>query len=109
MPSRDARSGKPILNVRTCVVNPEMNAVGPGEHGEIVHRSPQLMVGYWNKPEETEEAFAGGWFHSGDLGYMDEGGYLYVVDRVKDVINTGGILVSGREVEDVLCDHEAVS
>lgn len=86
-----------------------MNDVPPGEHGEIVHRSPQLMVGYWDKPEETEEAFAGGWFHSGDLGYMDEGGYLYVVDRVKDVINTGGILVSGREVEDVLYDHEAVS
>ena len=106
---RPASAGKPILNVRTRVVDPEMNDVPPGENGEIVHRSPQLMVGYWDKPEETEEAFAGGWFHSGDLGYMDEEGYLYVVDRVKDVINTGGILVSGREVEDVLYDHEAVS
>ncbi len=67
------------------------------------------MVGYWEKPEETEEAFAGGWFHSGDLGYLDEGGYLYVVDRVKDVINTGGITVAGREVEDALYGHEAVS
>lgn len=104
-----ASAGKPILNVRTRVVDPEMKYVGPGELGEIVHRSPQFMVGYWDKPEETEEAFAGGWFHSGDLGYMDEAGYLYVVDRVKDVINTGGILVSGREVEDVLYDHEAVS
>ncbi len=106
---RPASAGKPILNVRTRVVDPAMNDVPTGEHGEIVHRSPQLMVGYWDKPEETEEAFAGGWFHSGDLGYMDEGGYLYVVDRLKDVINTGGILVSGREVEDVLYDHEAVS
>ena len=104
-----ASAGRAILNVETRVVDPEMNDVPPGEIGEIVHRSPQLMIGYWDKPEETEEAFAGGWFHSGDLGYMDEGGYLYVVDRVKDVINTGGILVSGREVEDVLYDHEAVS
>ena len=67
------------------------------------------MVGYWEKPEETEEAFEGGWFHSGDLGLFDEEGYLYVVDRVKDVINTGGIQVSGSEVEGVLFDHEAVS
>jgi fatty-acyl-CoA synthase len=93
----------------TPLVDLQINDVGPGEHGEIVHRSPQLMVGYWDKPEETEEVFRGGWFHSGDLGYVDEGGYLYVVDRVKDVINTGGILVSGREVEAVPYDHEAVS
>src|ERR671920_359350 len=79
------------------------------ERGEIVHRSPHLMTGYWEKPEETEEAFEGGWFHSEDLGYLDEEGYLYVVDRVKDVINTGGMQVSGREVEDALYDHEAVS
>jgi fatty-acyl-CoA synthase len=67
------------------------------------------MTGYWEKPEETEEAFEGGWFHSGDLGLFDEEGYLYVVDRVKDVINTGGMQVSGSEVEDALFDHEAVS
>jgi fatty-acyl-CoA synthase len=103
---RPASAGKPILNVRTRVVDPEMNDVGPLENGEIVHRSPQLMVGYWEKPEDTEQAFAGGWFHSGDLGYMDEGGYLYVVDRVKDVINTRGILVSGREVAVVALPDE---
>ena len=67
------------------------------------------MISYWEKPEETEEVFKGGWFHSGDLGYFDEEGYLYVVDRVKDVINTGGIQVSGSDVEDTLFDHEAVS
>ena len=104
-----ASAGRPVLNVETRVVDPEMNDAGPGEHGEIVHRSPQLMVGYWEKPGETEEAFEGGWFRSGDLGYFDEDGYLYVVDRVKDVINTGGITVSGREVEDVIYGHEAVS
>jgi fatty-acyl-CoA synthase len=102
-------AGRPVLNVETRVVDEEMNDVPVGEHGEIVHRSPQLMIGYWEKPEETEEAFRGGWFHSEDLGYMDEEGYLYVVDRVKDVINTGGVQVAGREVEDALYGHEAVS
>ena len=106
---RLASAGRPVLNVATRVVDPEMNDVPVKEHGEIVHRSPQLLTGYWQKPDETEEAFRGGWFHSGDLGYLDEGGYLYVVDRVKDVINTGGVTVSGREVEDVLYEHESVS
>jgi fatty-acyl-CoA synthase len=106
---RLASVGRPALLVETRVVDPEMNDAPTGERGEIVHRSPHLMSGYWEKPEETREAFEGGWFHSGDLGYFDEEGYLYVVDRVKDVINTGGIQVSGSEVEDVLFDHEAVS
>jgi fatty-acyl-CoA synthase len=106
---RLASVGCPVLLVETRVVDPEMNDVPPGERGEIVHRSPHLMVGYWEKPEETDKAFEGGWFHSGDLVYFDEEGYLYVVDRVKDVINTGGIQVSGSEVEDALFDHQAVS
>jgi fatty-acyl-CoA synthase len=102
-------SRRPVLLVETRVVDPEMNDAKTGEPGEIVHRSPHLMVGYWGKPEETREAFEGGWFHSGDLGHFDEEGYLYVVDRLKDVINTGGVQVSGREVEEALYDHEAVS
>ncbi|HET7480712.1 MAG TPA: acyl-CoA synthetase [Rubrobacteraceae bacterium] len=106
---RLASAGRPVLLVETRVVDPEMNDVASGEPGEIVHRSPHLMVGYWGKPEDTREAFEGGWFHSGDLGYFDEEGYLYIVDRVKDVINTGGVQVSGREVEEALYDHEAVS
>ena len=106
---RLASVGRPALLVETRVVDPEMNDSPPGKRGEIVHRSPHLMTGYWEKPEETEGAFDGGWFHSGDLGYLDEEGYLYVVDRVKDVINTGGIQVSGSEVEVALFDHEAVS
>ena len=81
----------------------------PGEMGEIVHRSPQLMTGYWNKPEETAEAFVGGWFHSGDVGYFDAAGFLYIADRIKDIINTGGVVVSSREVEECLYTHPAVS
>ncbi len=106
---RPASAGRPVLNVQTRVVDPDMQDTAPGELGEIVHRSPQLLVGYWDKPGETEEAFAGGWFHSGDLGYWDAEGYLYVVDRVKDVINTGGVLVAGREVEEALYTHPDVS
>ena len=107
--ARPASCGRPVLNVETRVVDPDMNDVPPGTHGEIVHRSPQLLTGYWNKPAETAEAFAGGWFHSGDVGYFDEDGYLYIVDRIRDVINTGGVLVASREVEEVLFTHHAVS
>src|SRR5690554_8209031 len=67
------------------------------------------MVGYWQKPEATEEAFEGGWFHSGDLGYRDEQGYIYIVDRIKDVVNTGGVLVASRDVEEALYQHESVA
>lgn len=106
---RPASAGRPILTVETRIVDLDMNDVPPGEHGEIVHRSPQLMKGYWDKPAMTEEAFQGDWFHSGDVGYFDEAGYLYVVDRIKDVINTGGVLVASREVEEGLFKHPAVS
>jgi len=107
--ARPSSCGRPVLNVETRVVDPDMNDVPPGTHGEVVHRSPQLLTGYWNKPEETAAAFAGGWFHSGDVGYFDDAGYLYIVDRIKDVINTGGVLVASREVEEVLFTHPAVS
>jgi fatty-acyl-CoA synthase len=107
--ARPASCGRPCLNVETRVVDPDMNDVLPGTHGEIVHRSPHLLTGYWDKPAETAEAFAGGWFHSGDVGYFDEEGYLYIVDRIRDVINTGGVLVASREVEEILFTHPAVS
>ena len=107
--ARPGSCGRPCLNVQTRVVDAGMNDVPPGTHGEIVHRSPHLMAGYWDKPAETAEAFAGGWFHSGDVGYFDDAGYLYIVDRIRDVINTGGVLVASREVEEVLFTHPAVS
>ena len=93
--ARPASVGRPVLNVRTRVVDPEMRDCSPGVPGEIVHRSPQLLQGYWEMPEETARAFEGGWFHSGDIGTMDEAGYITVVDRLKDLINTGGI--AGRQ------------
>ena len=108
-PERPASAGRPVLNVETRVVDAEMRDCPPGTQGEIVHRSPQLLVGYWDKPHETREAFEGGWFHSGDVGVMDAAGYITIVDRIKDVIKTGGILVASREVEEALFTHPAVS
>ncbi|MEJ2866930.1 acyl-CoA synthetase [Actinomycetospora sp. OC33-EN08] len=101
--------GRPVLFVELRVIDDQGDDVGPGEAGEVVYRSPQLCEGYWDKPEETAEAFSDGWFHSGDLVRIDEQGYITVVDRIKDVINTGGILVASREVEDALYTHEAVA
>jgi fatty-acyl-CoA synthase len=106
---RPASAGRPVLNVETRVVDVDMQDCPPGSQGEIVHRSPQLLVGYWDKPQETNEAFAGGWFHSGDVGVIDEAGYITIVDRIKDVIKTGGTMVASREVEEALFTHPAVS
>jgi fatty-acyl-CoA synthase len=106
---RPGSCGRAVLFVELRVIDGEGNDVPPGELGEVVYRSPQLCEGYWEKPEETEEAFAGGWFHSGDLVRADEQGYISVVDRIKDVINTGGVLVASREVEDALYTHPAVA
>ncbi|MGW1676647.1 fatty acyl-CoA synthetase [Saccharopolyspora sp. NPDC002376] len=105
---RPDSAGRPVLFVEAKVVDELGEEVAPGESGEIVYRSPQLCTGYWNKPEETAEAFRDGWFHSGDLVRRDEAGYVFVVDRIKDVINTGGVLVASREVEDALYTHPAV-
>ncbi len=106
---RPDSAGKPVLFVELRVVDSEDNDVPPGELGEVIYRSPQLCLGYWDKPEETADAFRGGWFHSGDLVRQDDEGYIFVVDRIKDVINTGGVLVASREVEDALYTHPAVA
>ncbi|RIV28084.1 acyl-CoA synthetase [Alicyclobacillaceae bacterium I2511] len=95
-------AGKPGLNVETRIVDAEDHFVPPGTVGEIVHRTPHAMLGYLNQPDKTAAAFRGGWLHSGDLGVMDEEGYLTVVDRKKDMIKTGGINVASREVEEFL-------
>jgi len=107
--SRAGSAGTPTLNVETRIVDDRDRPVGPGVVGEIVHRSPQAMTGYWRDPERTAEAFRGGWFHSGDLGVMTEDGYLTVVDRKKDMIKSGGENVASKEVEDALFRHPAVA
>jgi len=91
------------------VVDDQDRPLGPGETGEVITRSDLVMRGYWNQPEKTEEALRGGWLHTGDIGHIDEDGYLYLVDRKHDKIITGGLNVYPREVEEVLAGHPAVA
>ncbi|MEP6797684.1 MAG: AMP-binding protein, partial [Lapillicoccus sp.] len=93
-------AGRAALNVETRIVDDDDEPVPPGTVGEIVHRSPHATLGYYADDAKTAEAFRGGWFHSGDLGYVDESGHLYVVDRKKDMIKSGGENVASREVEE---------
>lgn len=102
-------AGRAALNVETRVVDDQMNEVAVGQIGEIVHRSPQLLRGYYHDEERTKAAFEGGWFHSGDLGILDNEGYLTIVDRKKDMIKTGGENVASREVEEAIYSIEGVS
>ena len=101
--------GLPVWGVDVRVVDEYDEDVVQGELGEIVIRGHNVMKGYYNKPEANEQAFRNGWFHTGDIGRMDEDGYIYVVDRVKDMIIRGGFNVYPREVEEVLMSHPAVS
>ena len=106
---RAGSAGRPALNVETRVVDDEDNELAPGEVGEIVHRSPQAALGYYNDPQNTAAAFRNGWFHSGDLGVFDSDGYLAVVDRKKDMIKTGGENVASREVEEAIYQLDGVA
>ncbi|MGW3288786.1 acyl-CoA synthetase [Streptomyces sp. NPDC001002] len=101
--------GRPVLFVDARVVDEDGKDVPDGTSGEIVYRSPQLCDGYWDKPEETAAAFRDGWFRSGDLAVRDAHGFYTIVDRVKDVINSGGVLVASRQVEDALYTHDSVA
>ncbi|QXC46922.1 long-chain-fatty-acid--CoA ligase (plasmid) [Rhodococcus qingshengii] len=100
--------GKPIPTVAVRVVDADMNDVVPGEVGEIVYRGPNLMAGYWQNTEQTEEAFRGGWFHSGDLVRVDAEGFIFVVDRAKDMIISGGENIYCAEVENLLSAHPSI-
>ncbi|MFN8072284.1 MAG: fatty-acid--CoA ligase FadD5 [Mycobacterium sp.] len=100
--------GKVIPTVAARIVDENMNDVPVGEVGEIVYRAPTLMAGYWNKPQATAESFAGGWFHSGDLVRSDDEGYIWVVDRKKDMIISGGENIYCAEVENVLAAHPGI-
>lgn len=107
-PQRLSSCGRPSPWVHMALLDSQGEPVSPGEPGEICVRGPLVMKGYKDRPEETAAAFAGGWLHTGDVGKLDEEGFLYIVDRTKDMIVTGGFNVFPREVEDVLATHEAV-
>jgi acyl-CoA synthetase (AMP-forming)/AMP-acid ligase II len=103
-----ASVGKPMALSAVQVLDENGADCAPGEVGELVIRGDQVCSGYWNRPDATAEAFRGGWFHSGDLARKDADGYVYIVDRMKDMILTGGENVYSREVEEVLHQHPAV-
>jgi long-chain acyl-CoA synthetase len=98
---------QPTMAIR--VVDDQGADVGVGEHGEILISGPTLMTGYWRNQEATQEALVDGWLYSGDIGYLDEDGYLYLTDRKKDLIIKGGENISPREIEEALYQHEAVA
>ena len=100
--------GRPCLHLELDIWDDEQRSVAAGEKGEIVLRGPKVFPGYWRDPEATAKAFAGGWFHTGDIGVRDEDGYLFIVDRLKDMIVSGGENIASSEVERVLYEHPAV-
>jgi long-chain acyl-CoA synthetase len=105
---RLASCGRPVKGVDVRVVDAEGREVKPGEVGEIIARGPNIMAGYWKRPAETEQAIVDGWLQTGDLATVDEDGYLYLVDRKKDMIVTGGENVYSTEVEAALYEHPAI-
>jgi len=107
-PSKPGTVGFPIFGVDVRCVDEHDNAVAPGMRGEVVVRGPNVMKGYYDRPEATAEAMRGGWFRTGDIGQFDAEGYLAIVDRKKDMILRGGFNVYPREIEDVLMMHPAV-
>ncbi|MDD2058175.1 long-chain fatty acid--CoA ligase [Pseudomonas sp. GD03860] len=102
-------AGRPGLGVTVRIVDEHDNEVPCGTVGEVVVRGPNIMLGYWNKPEETAQALRGGWMHTGDGAYMDKDGYIYIVDRFKDMIVSGGENVYSGEVESAIASHPAVA
>ncbi len=105
---RPGSVGTPVENVEIQVLDADDRPVGAGTWGEICIKGPNVMLGYWNRPDDTAQAIRDGWFHSGDIGYMDADGYIYLVDRVKDMINSAGFKIWPREVEEVLFQHPAI-
>jgi fatty-acyl-CoA synthase len=102
-------AGKPVMGTEVRILDEQGLPAPPGTAGEIVARGPQVMKGYWNRPRDTAEALRGGWMHTGDAGRMDEEGFVFIEDRIKDMIVSGGENVYPREVEDVLFSHPAVA
>jgi fatty-acyl-CoA synthase len=101
--------GFPITACDVRILDPDDQAVNPGESGEICVRAPHVMAEYWKRPDATTETLQNGWLHTGDIARMDERGYMFILDRKKDMIVSGGFNIFPREVEDVLSQHAEVA
>jgi long-chain acyl-CoA synthetase len=108
-PSKPGTVGQPIFGVEVKCFDDDDNEVAAGERGEVVIRGSNVMKGYYKRPEATAEAFRNGWFHTGDIGVIDDEGYLAIVDRKKDMILRGGYNIYPRELEEVIISHPSVS
>jgi long-chain acyl-CoA synthetase len=108
---KEGSVGVPITDVEVRIADADtgQGSLPTGQVGEICIRAPQIMVGYWERPTETADMIRDGWVYTGDLGYLDEDGYLFIVDRKKDLIKPGGFQVWPREIEEVLATHPAVA
>jgi long-chain acyl-CoA synthetase len=104
-----ASAGRPVAGTVVTIQDADGKPLPSGEVGEVCVRGGQFMTEYWRRPEETAEAFRGGWYHSGDAGYLDHEGFLYLVDRTKDMIVSGGENVYSTEVEQAVASHPAVA
>lgn len=106
---RHRSAGREVYGVQLKIIDEAGNETAPGVAGEILARGPNLMLGYWGKPEETAKVLRNGWYHTGDGGYLDQDGYLYIVDRLKDMIISGGENIYSAEVENAIARHPAVA
>jgi long-chain acyl-CoA synthetase len=106
--ARAGSVGRPAPGIQVRIERPDSSEAAPGEDGEICVRGPMVMTGYWHAPDETAQVMRGGWLHTGDVGRLDADGFLYIVDRIKDLIIRGGYNVYPRDVEDVLVTHPDV-
>src|SRR5690606_8189697 len=101
--------GLPVPNTQIAIAGPDGTHLGPGETGEVLIRGPLIMAGYWNKPEATASTVIDGWLHTGDVGHLDDEGYLYITDRAKDMLIRGGENVYCVEIENRLVEHPAIA
>ncbi len=108
MPIKKGSTGVPLPGVEVKIFDLEDNELPVGEQGEIVVKGPNVMIGYYKRPEDTQEALRGGWLHTGDVGYLDDDGYLFITDRMKDMIIKGGYNLYPSEIEGYLEEHSAI-
>jgi acyl-CoA synthetase (AMP-forming)/AMP-acid ligase II len=107
--ARAGSTGKAFFHTDVRVVDPDGNDVPAGSNGEVWVRGPHLMLGYWNRPDATAEAIVDGWLHTGDIAMIDAEGFIYIQDRIKDMIISGGENVYPAEIENVLAGHDGIA